>query len=431
MNLPPTADLLLALRYLRPKRTFVSFLTLLSVLGPVLGVALLVIVSAIMSGFNRDIRARILDMQAHLQVYPPLSLQPDRPAAIHDPAPILAAIEKLGGHGSPVIDGPVLLQVRDRITPKFLKGIRPELDRQVTRLENPDFAGRYEIQPGEALVGRELAQELGLKLGSKLLIHAPAKLTQNIQWRPDGQVEIRPSDTVYLPEEVTVAGIFSQGVYDFDSAIVLIHLDQAADLFGLPLDSATSIQVKVPDPFAMDGFLQALADQFLDYRLLSWQEANRQLFGALKVEKNLMFFLLFFIVIVAAFGIAGTLITVVVQKTKEIGILKAVGMGRLAIARIFLLQGAAIGVLGTGLGIGAGLLVVRFRNPIAWLLGKVMGVEVFPKELYHLSQIPAYLTPADLGVITVVSLLLCIAGAVVPALFAAALSPAQALREEN
>jgi lipoprotein-releasing system permease protein len=164
---------------------------------------------------------------------------------------------------------------------------------------------------------------------------------------------------------------------------------------------------------------------------VTWQEANRQLFGALRVEKNLMFFLLTFIVIVAAFGIAGTLITVVVQKTREIGILKAVGMPGGTIARIFLLQGTIIGLIGTSLGTGLGLTIIHYRNQVAAVLAAVMGVEVFPKELYHLSQIPALVMASDVVLIVSAALVICIAGSLVPALYASALSPAAALQEEN
>lgn len=426
----PSVDLLLASRYLRPKRTFVSVLTLLSVFGPLLGVALLVIVTAVMSGFDREMRIRILDMQAHLQILPPFPMRAGESSVIHDPEPILKAVKALGGNGSPVIESPVLLQVRDRIVPKFMKGIRPEMEQEVTSLKNPDFVGRYAIRPGEALLGRDLARELGVGIGSKLLIHSPSKLTKNVRWTSDGQVEITKTDEVYLPEEVTVVGIFTIGVYDFDVGMIFLHLDQAGALFDLPLDACTAVQARVPDPFAMAEITETLKTQFPEYRLLSWQEANQQLFGALKVEKNLMFFLLFFIVLVAAFGIAGTLITVVVQKTREIGILKAVGVSPATIARIFLMQGGAIGLVGTGFGLGTGLLIVRFRNQVAWVLGKIMGVDVFPKELYHLTQIPAYLTGSDLAIITVVSILICIGGAVIPAIFAAALPPAEALRDQ-
>lgn len=426
-----TADIFLALRYLRPKRTFISAITLLSVLGPILGVALLIIVLAVMSGFDRDIRERILNMQAHLQVFPGRGLGDDTVAAFEDPTEVLGALTAVGAQGSPIIEGPVLIQLRDKVTTKYLKGIVPASEKLVTNIgNNESFRGRFELREGEALIGEDMALQLGLRIGDQLLIHSPGKLTKNVEWDDNGRVRLKDANEVYAPEEATIVGVFSMGVYEYDSSIVFVHLDQAAGLFGLEWGSATSVHARVSDPFVMSGLAAELKAKLPGCRVVTWQEANKQLFGALRVEKNLMFFLLTFIVIVAAFGIAGTLITVAVQKTKEIGILKAVGMSRGMVARIFLLQGAVIGLVGTALGTVVGLLVIHYRNQVAALLAKIMGVEIFPKELYHLSQIPARVTEGDVLVIVALALAICVLASLVPALYASFLSPARALQEE-
>ncbi|MBT4815475.1 MAG: ABC transporter permease [Lentisphaerae bacterium] len=429
MHLP--ADLLLASRYLRPKRTFISVITLLSILGPILGVALLVIVTSVMSGFDRDIRTRILDMQAHIEIQPSFELATGRPGIFEDPAPLLETIHKAGAKASPLISGPVLIQIREQVDTKFVKGIVPDTERQVTGLARSLKKGRFEVGEGEAIIGQEMALQLNLRLGDQFLIHSPRRLTESISWGQDGQLQVRENSSVYLPEEVTVIGISDMGVYEYDSSMIFIHLDQAADLFGLEWGSATSVHAAVPDPFDMSEIADEVRAKLSHCRVVTWQQANRKLFEALRVEKNLMFFLLTFIVIVAAFGISGTLITVVVQKTREIGILKAVGMPSLVVARIFVLQGTVIGVLGTTLGTGLGLLIVHCRNQVAALLARIMNVEIFPKELYHLSQIPAQVTPSDVTTIAVLALLICIAASLVPALYASCLSPAAALQEEN
>ncbi len=431
-NILPPADLFLALRYLKPKRTFVSVITLLSILGPVIGVAVLVIVTAVMSGFDRNIRERILGIQAHLQVFPPANFSRET-AFIEDPAPLLKHIAANGMHGAPLIEGPILVQHRDKIIAKFGKGIDPQLERNVTAVAACMLPGkgRFEITSGQALIGSGLANELGVGIGDKILIHSPARLTKNIEWDKNGKVNIKKTDETYLPEEITIAGIFEIGVYEFDSGIVYLAQDQAADIFGLPWGSATSIQVRVPDPFDMAANVKNLQVQFPYHRFMTWQQANAQLFGALQSEKTLMLFVLFFIVLVSAFGIAGTLITAVVQKTKEIGILKAVGIPWTSIFRIFMYQGTVIGFVGTALGTGAGLLIVHYRDGVSWCLERILGRPVFPPELYHLTRIPAHLLWSDVAVIVGGSLLLCVAAAIIPALFAAALSPAEALREEN
>jgi lipoprotein-releasing system permease protein len=364
MQLP--ADVLLALRYLRPKRTFISVITLLSIIGPALGVAILIIVTSVMSGFDEDIRNGILSVQAHVYVNPAAGQ-----TAIPEPAAIIKTLAAAGVCAAPVIEGPVLIQVRNGSSVKMAKGIRPELEKQVTNIaSNGRFSGRFEIHEGEAMIGSAMAQELGLKIGDELLIHAPQRLTGNITWQDDGNLRVKEPDEVYVPESVRITGIFAMGVYDFDNGLILLHLDQAAELFGQDWGSATSIHGRVPDPFRMEALLANLRAELPQYTVRSWQEANQLLFGALRVEKTLMVFLLTFIVVVASFGIAGTLITVAVQKTREIGVLKAMGMSRALVARIFLLVGGIIGCIGTLIGVGLGLLVIRYRDAIATVLSR-------------------------------------------------------------
>ncbi len=425
MQLP--ADVLLALRYMRPKRTFVSVITLLSLIGPALGVAILIIVTSVMSGFDEDIRKGILSVQSHLVVSP----GPGQSSLV-DPDEVVRTLAAHGVLAAPVIEGPVLIQVRDGSSVRAVKGIQPDLEARVSNIgSNGRFEGRFEIREGEALIGSMMARELGLKIGDDLLIHAPQRLTGNISWQEDGAIRVTEPDEVYVPESVRVAGIFTMGVYDFDSGLIYLHLDQAAELFGYDWGTATSVHGRVRDPFRMEALLAALHDELRDCTVRSWQEVNQLLFGALRVEKTLMVFLLTFIVVVAAFGIAGTLITVAVQKTREVGILKAMGMSRALVARIFLMVGGIIGLVGTLLGVGLGLLVIHYRNAIAGVLSRAMGVDVFPPELYHLTQIPGKPMAGDVVLITVTSLLICVMASLIPALYASAMSPAQALQEEN
>ncbi|HOG50793.1 MAG TPA: ABC transporter permease [Lentisphaeria bacterium] len=423
MHLP--ADFFLALRYLRPKRTFVSIITLLSILGPVLGVAILLIVSAVMAGFDRDIKAGIMNLQAHVQVYPAWE------RAFSSPTPVITKMTAAGVDAAPLFEGSALLQIRDSILPKIVRGIDPEQERKVTGLADAMVRGRYELRDGEALIGDRLAFSLRLSIGDAMLIHSPARLTSNVKWHDDGKVDVTTPDEVYLPEEVKIAGIFSMGMADFDDNIIFLTLDQAAELFGHDWGAASCVQGKVADPLNMDEITRKLKKALPGATVVTWQERNQLLFGTLRVEKNLMTFLMAFIVLVASFSIAATLITVVVQKTREIGVMKAVGMSRFLIARIFLLQGGIIGVIGTVAGTLLGLLVIALRNQIAGLLSLAMGHDVFPAELYHLTKIPALLTADDLIRTVVLAIVICVLAALVPALYASALAPARALQEEN
>ena len=235
---------------------------------------------------------------------------------------------------------------------------------------------------------------------------------------------------VYLPSEFKVVGIFSFGKYDFDKNVLFINLDDADELFGMPWGSATAVYVRTNNPFDLTNELASLRESFPDMHVLSWQQMNRKFLGVLEVEKNMQFFLLIFIVLVAAFSIANTLITVVVQKTREIGLLKALGAGDGTVLRIFLCQGFLVGAVGTGFGILLGILIIYYRNNILRLLRLITGQEVFPKQFYLFSELPATINPYDLIWIAVISISLCTLGGLIPAWRAARLDPAKALRYE-
>ena len=430
MKLP--ADIFLALRYLKPKRTLISIISLLSVLGPILGVTILIVVISVMSGFDKEIRQKLLETQAHIQAYPGYGAASTggNPRAIRNPDKLLSYLEeKLDIEASPVIASPVLLQNRNRTQIKQVRGIRPESEKEVTNVHN-NVRGKYGLETGEAIVGSRIAQELGLTIGDKILLTSPYKFTSEIEWNKGGEISLKNPDKVYLPEEATITGIFSMGVYDFDNNLIYLHIDQAAELTGLNWGNATSVHVKTPTPFNLDEYTEKLKSHFPEYRFVTWQEANKQLFNALNVEKNLMFFVLFFIVIVAAFCIAGTLITVVIQKTREIAIMKAVGLGAFTVTRIFLLQGAFIGFLGCTGGTALAMLLIHFRDNVSAFISQVMGVPIFPAELYHLNRIPAIVNFFDISLILVLTFIICICAALLPSLYAAVLSPARALQDE-
>ena len=438
MHLP--LDIFLALRYLRPKRTFVSFITLLSILGPTLGVAILLIVNSIMAGFGKDIQENIMSWQAHLHVFPNMK------STMDEPDKIIEILEKHGVKASPLIQDSALIQVKAStlsgeteqvIQPKVVYGIDPAREGEVTGIKGAMIYGKFDIEEGEALVGDRLANAVGLRIGSSFLIHSPARLTQNVKWDKDGQVHVGQPDEVYLPEEVKVVGIFSMGFAEFDESVIFVRRDQAADLFGFDWGTATSVQGKVPDPMQMDKLVKELNDDINEpnrlrrFKIVTWKERNQMLFNTLQVEKKLMAFLMTFILLVASFSIAATLITVVVQKTRELGTLKAVGVSSWTVARIFMFQGAAIGVFGTTFGITLGLLVIHYRNGIAAILSKILGHDVFPPELYHLNHLPALWTGSDLVTVSILSMTVCILAALIPAIFASALPPAKSLQDNN
>jgi lipoprotein-releasing system permease protein len=416
----------LALRYLLPRKTFLSFITLATVLGPGFGVWLLIVVISVMGGFQRRITETILDMQPHI------TLHPSTPQALDDPTPVLARLDALQLPASPFIEGPVLLQVGDTAVPKAIKGFAPETEPRVSRIHERIVAGTFALAPGEALVGADLAFLHGIDLGEYISVHSPHHLNKLFKLNADGVAEQREDAEAYTPVQLKVTGIVKMGHYDFDSSVILVHLDSAAELYGLPWGGATGIRVRAPDPFDLEPLrLKLFQDPaFVDLYPRTWQEANATLFGALPVEKSIQVVLIFGVMVVACMWLVSTLVTVVIQKTREIGVLKALGTPPHQILGIFVILGFAIGGTGTTLGVIAAVLTVHYINKVARLLEWLMGVPVFPPELYKLSQIPADLNAFEVSMIVGAALLVSTLAALLPALYACFLQPAQALRTD-
>jgi lipoprotein-releasing system permease protein len=403
-------SLFLALKYLRPRRTFVSVVTVISVLGVLLGVAVLIIVLSVMTGFDEMWRDKILSFNAHLTVSG-YGVIEDEDALTER----IAALPRVTG-AAPYVQGLVFLQHGDRVYTPMVRGVDPARERSVSRIPESIVEGAFEVGDERAVVGRDLAKRMGLRIGDRILVYSPEHFAS-----PD---EIR------LPEELTVAGIFEVGMWEFDMGFILTSLDKARELYRME-SGAHAIQVMTEDPYHPESVARQIEDALgLEYDVQTWMDQNRQLFAALRVEKNMMFFLLIFITVVAAFGITNTLITVTVQKTKEIGLLKALGFSSGSVMRVFIWQGWIQGFLGTLLGIGTGLLALKYRNDLMDLLNRRFGVELLPKELYHLSEIPAVVSWPDILLVAVSVMAICTLAGVIPAYRAARLDPVSALRYE-
>ena len=418
-------ELFLAGKYLKPRRSAVSFITLISIIGVMLGVAVLMVVLAVMTGFTDLMKSKLIETQAHFQVRNPRYV-------ISAPGPVVEAVRKAGGEAAPVIQNPALVQLdRRRLDTQTMVFAAPpeELARKLD-LPGKLKAGRFELENRRILISSVMAGLWGLRVGDKLLLHSSKRLASLVRFKPEGGVELNPESSAYLPTEYTVAGIYSLGKYDFDRSVLFMGLDDAAELFDLPWGAATSVFCWGPDPFDQNRLVSRVREALPYLAVSTWEDNNRQILDVLAVEKRMMFFLLIFIVLVAAFSIANTLITSIYQKTREIGLLKALGATDGAVTRVFVLQGFLIGVIGSLLGTGLGYLIIRVRNHILELASSGFNMQLFPKEFYFFNSLPAHIVPGDVGFIIGSSILLCTFGALLPALRAARLDPAQALRYE-
>lgn len=422
-------ELFLAVRYLRPKRTFVSVITLISIIGVMLGVAVLIVVISVMSGFDRQLRDRILGFKAHLTV---LS---DAPMTNH--FEILNLISS-NGHvkgTAPYVMGQVLARTQptDGSPPlvicPVIRGIDAQLEEQVSVLPRSIVSGKFDVSGNRVLVGQEFARKMNVEVGDTLAIYS----IRDFERLDDLIKQARENDAVdegFLPTDYEISGIFDVGYYEFNDLFVVCSLGNAQDLYGLE-DAVQGLQVMLHDPLLARQVQSELRDVLGNhYGLITWEQENSEILDALLVEKNVMFYLLFFIMIVAAFGITSALITFVVQKTREIGILKALGASSRQIMAIFLSQSLLVGVLGVTAGYGLGMLAVTYRNEFLIFLRRATSFELFPARIYGFSELPALITSSDIALICGVSLVICILAGVFPAWNAGRLKPVEALRYE-
>jgi lipoprotein-releasing system permease protein len=415
-----TYQLLIALRYLRAKRRrrTISLNTFISIAGVTLGVAALIATLAVMSGFEESLREKILGTNAHVVVVD----RAQRP--IENYGAVLAAVARLPHvvAAAPFIYNQVLLTAESNVHGVILRGIDPATEGSVTDVERNLIDGRLAdlsttfppppdkpgLSPRSGIViGKELALRLGVFMGDTLNVVSPRGTMG-----PFGMVpKLRPYQVV---------GIFDSGMYDYDSSIAYISLAQAQDFFQMG-PAITGIEIKVDEIFRASAVADA-AEAALGgrYWVRDWKEMNRNLFAALKLEKIIMFIILVLIILVAAFNIIGTLTMIVIEKSREIAILKAMGATRRAVMGIFMLDGLLIGGVGVVIGIPLGYLV-------CW------AIETFytlPADVYYISHIPVRISLFDVVLVSGSALLITFLATVYPSWQAGRLAPVEALRYE-
>lgn len=417
-------ELFLALRYLRPKRTFVSVITLISVMGVMLGVAVLIIVISVMTGFDRQLRDRLLGLSPHLRV----SKFGDTLTNYQAVARQVAA-NPLVASATPFVAGPVLAQTQPEhgkavaLAPA-LHGIDPGFVTNFSAIATSIIAGELIIEGDNIVIGRELAMKNGIRVGDRLAIYGPRQLKEM------RESQGKTNEVVIPPDDYTVRGVFDVGYYEYNANFVVTSIRSAQSLYLLR-GSVHGLHVTLRDPnqaeVARLELRRALGPEF---EIETWMSENSVILTALAVEKAVMFYILLFIVVVAAFGIMSSQITFVVQKTREIGMLKALGAARAGIMSVFLGQSLVVGVIGVLAGLGLGLLMIEIRNPFLRFMNRATGLELFPASIYSFTELPALVSPWDVARICVAAFIICVLAGIIPAWTAGRLRPVEALRHE-
>jgi ABC-type transport system, involved in lipoprotein release, permease component len=430
----------IALRYLKPKRTFLSLITLISIVGVVLGIAVLIVVISVFTGFEREIEAKIIGFDATMVV----NANGPGPSGgfIANWRELLQTIENVPGvvAAAPAMQGPVVAESHAngqnlRMTP-LIRGIESSTANKVANFESMIVDGKMDLDGDTCVVGSDLAANLQISVGDTLTLYSPGNinniinLLREVKNDPGNREKVQQAIDLLLPTDLTVTGIFSSGRYLYDSNYVLVPLHIGQELYQLG-DSVHFIGIKTSDPFAVEQVKQRLSALLQPpLQATTWIDQNKEYLDAIRVERSTMFFVLLFIVVVAAFGIMSTLITTTVQKTRDIGVLKALGSKVNQILWIFLAQGMIIGFFGTLIGLGTGILAVQYRNQLRDFLSATFHMQLFPAQVYQFAEIPAQIVPKDVAFICCSGFIICTIAALVPAYFAARLDPVKALRFE-
>lgn len=415
-------ELMIGLRYLKAKRksTFISIITFISTAGVTLGVMALIIVLAVMTGFERDLKEKILGTNAHLVII-------RSGAPMDNYKNIMEQLKRLPGveAATPFIYNQVMLSTGRNVSGVVLRGIEPTSDKMVTRLSAAIVQGSMDTldpvaestaEPG-IMIGRELAKHLNLALGDRVNVVSPSGTITPLGMMP----KLKP---------FRVSGIFNTGMFEYDSTLAYVSIKQAQRFFDLA-DTVTGIQLKVTDVYATTELSKKINLEFgPELYARDWMQMNRNILFALKTEKVVMFIILTLIVLVAAFGIASTLFMVVMEKTRDIAILKTMGARSSSIMKIFVFEGLLIGVVGTVLGVLSGLLISYNLELIIDIVQRVTGKNFFSKEIYYLDHFPSHVVMSDVLVISVTAILISFIATLYPAWQASRMLPAEALRYE-
>ena len=417
-------------RYLRAKRkqVFVSIITFISIFGIFLGVAALIIVLAVMNGFETDLRTKILGIKSHIELtadiggsmknYPKVQELIAGTEGVVASTPFIytqAMIRNGNGVSGVVIRG---LDTQSAFKVINLGKIREGSIEYLNKIPQELFRKyRNEQVGGGIVIGKEMARNMGIFLYDTITIISPVGIST-------------PMGMIPRMKKFAVVGIFESGFYEYDSTLAYLSLRNCQDFLQMG-DSVTGIDIKVDDIYKADSIARRIQSKLgFPFWANSWMQMNKNLFAALKLEKRVMFIILSLIVLVAAFNIISALIMIVMEKNKDIAILKSMGATSRGIMKIFIYQGLIVGAIGTFLGCIAGLSIALNLQKVSLFVEKIFHFKILPGDVYYLSELPSQVNYADIIVIIIGTVIVCFLSTIYPSLRASRLDPAEALRYE-
>ena len=410
-------ELFIGLRYLRAKRRnhFISFISLISMLGIALGVTTLITVISVMNGFETELRTRILGAIAHATIQP-------MDGALMDWRSVIEGVEKreeVNG-AAPFIEEGVWLQGKES-SGAFLRGVDPVFETRVSEVDEKMLSGKLaDLRAGEygIIVGIGLATRLGVGPGDKVTVIAP-------------RLKATPVGASPMMRRFTVVGAFEFGEFENDSTLALINIEDAARLLRMPQGSTGGVRLHLQD---MDQAWRVARDISSDlpgyYVVRDWTQERGNLFRAVKTEKTVMWVILSLIIAVAAFNIISTLVMVVTDKQSDIAILKTMGARPATILRIFVIQGSLIGIIGTALGVIGGIALAQNIGTVVPFLEQFLGFSLFPSDIYYITELPTELRSADVIKFALMTLAMALLSTLYPSWRASRTHPAEALSYE-
>lgn len=382
------------------KGRFLSFLNFISIAGVAVGVASLIVVTGIMTGFGNNLREKIIGTSSHVSV--------EKEIGIKDYSSLLPQLKGIKGvvGVSPYIQGNIFIENEGHALGLVIRGIDPQTEPQVTKVKAYLKKGEFsDLNNGGIIIGSELARYFGYSLGDTVTLIAPGSGLSGQSWR----------------YELKISGVFTTGMVDYDTNLVLVSIKKAQEMFGLPADQVTGIGMKLGNPYQAKTIKNDVYRILgYSYNVKTWIDVNRNLFDALFLEKWGLFIILSLMVLVASFNIISTLIVTVSSKIHDIGILQSIGVPQRSIRKIFTKQGIFIGLLGTFWGLVGGI-------TISYLLHNYFKV---PQEIYSIDKVPVELQPLDVLATVVAAMVISYLATIYPAAKAAKLQPVEALRYE-